>query len=137
MFVFVAERKSCLKNDIAPKSAVHHLVLSTQPALPTPPTSPPEAFRRYCHPQAILKHRFLPAGSALPPPKPAAAEVMDLDVEKNGDNATPRRTRVAKSATRAVTTGLSPSKEPSVGKPKKRKADVGTEASKKAKKAKS
>ncbi|EJD06224.1 uncharacterized protein FOMMEDRAFT_166471 [Fomitiporia mediterranea MF3/22] len=68
---------------VAPKPITHHLVLTAQPTLPTPPPSSPEAetnnsgectlktsegiYRspaRYQHPKHLLKHRFIPTGAS-------------------------------------------------------------------------
>lgn len=119
-----------LTQTTAPKPVVHHLVLSGQAALPTPPTSPPEPYRRYCHPQSVLKHRFLPVGSAVPTPKQAAGEDTEMD------DVAERRAEVAKMAVQAVSANLSSSKEEKTGRTKKRKGDAASEVTKKIKKVK-
>ena len=120
---------------LAPKPFEHHIVITGNAALPTPPASSPEAPEptflqdsgRYQHPAHLLKHRFLPIG--LPDTigsKPASGE-DDTAIAVDGKDAVPPS---------------SPPKSPKKSqdkektKEKKRKDGDTTEPSKKSKKSK-
>ncbi|KLO19636.1 hypothetical protein SCHPADRAFT_935136 [Schizopora paradoxa] len=124
----VPRKKKDSKLYMAPKPVVHHLVLSGQPALPTPPTSPPEPYRRYSHPHSVLKHRFLPVGTVVT----TTAEGMDLDT----DDTVAQRAQLAKMAAQNISANLQTSKEDKALKHKKRKGDSTSEVTKKSKKVK-
>jgi hypothetical protein len=119
----------------APKSFEHHIVISGHAALPTPPTSSPEAPEptfmqdpeRYRHPLDLLKHRFLPIGST------------DATGTKSSDE---NDTAMAVDGKDAVTPSI-PAKSPKKSqeekektKEKKRKVGSATEPPKKTKKSK-
>ncbi|KAL5512013.1 hypothetical protein ACEPAH_5232 [Sanghuangporus vaninii] len=86
MNVLLPRKKKGGKLYLARKPITHHLVLTAQPSLPTPPATPPEdstgaqdanananpdihkSPARYQHPKHLLKHRFLPTGAGLRDP---------------------------------------------------------------------
>ncbi|KAH8114203.1 hypothetical protein DFH11DRAFT_1727201 [Phellopilus nigrolimitatus] len=112
----------------SPKPIAHHLVLSAQPALPTPPpdSSPSPSSApvyaspaRYRHPAHLLTHRFLPAGTV--PASPPDAEPVAADPAPT----TSQATAVPSSRRTDAPAAASPRK--------KRKADGEAKKAKKAK----
>ncbi|KAI5118318.1 hypothetical protein M0805_006602 [Coniferiporia weirii] len=87
----------------APKPIVHHLVLTAQPVLPTPPPSSPGAPdavsykspARYQYPKHLLKHRFLPTGTIHESLKPTEG-IESMDVDQDQPDQTSQKADVVK-----------------------------------------
>ena len=108
----------------APKPVARHLVLTSQPALPTPPSSdleiplagPYKGPERYKHPKHLLKHRFIPCGTVI---DPADSPNVDMEIDVPAKQPTPAQAAQVKTAKEG-----SPEKKRKVDKdsPKKKKS---------------